>query len=182
MFPMRIGQLVPAGSATFTDDFETDSEVWTVNPVRHRHRGPPAQWQRTDPTQNCYSDNRASTTTRRSRVTTTIPAPPPGSAYVTQNGGAPFQLHDIDGGHTTVESAAIDLSTHIDPSVYYARHVYNRDGHPGDGFFFEVSNNGGGTWTVVEAVTDANGISLNPVTNFWTPEGVPPLGPPGGHQ
>ncbi|MEX0876274.1 MAG: GC-type dockerin domain-anchored protein, partial [Phycisphaerales bacterium] len=52
------------------------------------------------------------------------------------------------------DTPLLDLTTLVDPRVSYARwHVSNGN----DPFRFQISNNGGGTFTTVETVNDSSG-------------------------
>jgi hypothetical protein len=62
--------------------------------------------------------------------------------------------NDIDGGTTTLLSARYDLAGAVDPAVRYARWFTNdRGASPGeDPLDVEISNNDGGSWTLLEQV------------------------------
>ena len=78
-------------------------------------------------------------------------------AMVTMNGtsgGAPASS-DMDGGPTTATSPVMDLSGLDHPTLSYSRWYFCDDTmNPSDvdAFVVEVSNNGGGSWTVLESV------------------------------
>ena len=68
-------------------------------------------------------------------------------------GGNPGD-QDVDGGHTTLVSATIDLSATTEPHIAYWRWYSNDQGgspHE-DVFTIDVSNNGGSSWVNVETV------------------------------
>jgi hypothetical protein len=166
-FNLRVGALAPAPATIFSDNFEASSGAWVTNPggIDLATAG---QWQRVNPTQNCYSDT-CPTTNETQPGNDYAPGTSTGQCYITQNGGAPFNLHDVDGGTTTLQTTPFDLSGAFAPTVSFARWVYNRDGGAADAFEFLISNNGGASFVPVEAVSDANGIPFAPVTNVWTP-------------
>lgn len=161
-FSLTLGSL---GPPLVADDFEADTGLWTVN-AGGTDTATTGIWQRADPIQNCYSDA-CGTNNETQPGDDFLPGTSTGSCFITQNGGAPFNLHDIDGGVTTFQSTNLDLSSAVAPTVSYARWVYNRDGDPLDAFTVEVSDNGGASWTTLESVSDANGIPFAPVTNVW---------------
>lgn len=73
-----------------------------------------------------------------------------GRAFVTGN----TNLEDVDGGPTYLISPTMDLSAMTDPRVSYDRwHQTNAS----DPFRFQISSDGGNSWTTVETVTDTPG-------------------------
>ena len=166
-FNLRVGSLVPAPGTIFSDDFEADTGVWAEDPDG-LDLASSGRWQRANPTQNCYSDV-CGTNNETQPGNDFVPGTGTGQCYITQDGGAPFNLHDVDNGTTTLQSSPFDLSGTVDPTVSFARWVYNRDGDPLDAFKFLISNNGGTSFVPVEFVSDKNDIPFGPVTNVWTP-------------
>ena len=73
----------------------------------------------------------------------------------------------MDGGDTTLESSAFDLSLLLEPTVSYARWVFSTFAIPPDAFKFEISNDNGGNWTTIEEVAENHGAALNIITNQW---------------
>jgi subtilisin family serine protease len=76
-----------------------------------------------------------------------------GFCYVTGNGG-PGSNTDVDGGNTILTSPALDASGAGDAFITYARWYSNTAGAApnADVFTVEISNNNGGSWSVVEVV------------------------------
>lgn len=114
------------------EDFETDSG-WTVTNVSLATgawvRAVPGNFGRNDPTSDADGSGRA---------------------YVTGN----TNLEDVDGGPTNLSTPVLDLTTLNDPRVSYARwHESNGN----DPFRFQISNNGGSTFTTVETVNNSSG-------------------------
>jgi hypothetical protein len=73
-----------------------------------------------------------------------------GRCFVTGNGNQ----DDVDGGPTMLDTPPLDLTTLNDPRVSYARwHVSNGN----DPFTFQISSNGGSTFTTVETVNTSSG-------------------------
>jgi Zn-dependent metalloprotease len=77
--------------------------------------------------------------------------------YITQNSASPtggIGENDVDGGHTTLRSAAIDLSEYANPIISYWRWFVNGPSggaNPGtDWWYAQVSDDGGETWVFVE--------------------------------
>ncbi|MDX2114835.1 MAG: S8 family serine peptidase [Planctomycetota bacterium] len=62
--------------------------------------------------------------------------------------------NDVDGGTTTLTSPLFDLSGFTDPELSYWRWFF---GSAGDTFTVSLSNDGGGTWTVIESVGASSG-------------------------
>jgi len=85
-------------------------------------------------------------------------------AWVTQNGapGGPASVADVDGGPTQLTSPTVSLAGG-DGIVSYARWFFCDDvGIFGaDTFITEISNDDGGAWTTVEAVTTNAGAWVN---------------------
>jgi len=88
--------------------------------------------------------------------------------YITGNGGGGAGNDDIDGGEVQLISPVFDLSTYSDPYIDYDRWFFNDggDGNPNDQFVIEISNNGGGSYTNVETITDGNQESQWVNNNF----------------
>lgn len=73
-----------------------------------------------------------------------------GRCYVTGNGNQ----DDVDGGPTMLDTPVLDLTSLNDPRVSYDRwHVSNGN----DPFTFQISSNGGSTFTTVETVNTSEG-------------------------
>lgn len=73
-----------------------------------------------------------------------------GRCYVTGN----TTLEDVDGGPTILDTPALDLTSLTDPRVSYARwHVSNGN----DPFTFQISSDGGTSFTTVETVPTSSG-------------------------
>jgi hypothetical protein len=114
------------------DDFETD-QGWSVQNVSLSSgawvRAVPGDFGRDDPSSDADGS---------------------GQAFVTGN----TNLQDVDGGPTYLSSETMDLSAMTDPRVSYARwHVSNGN----DPFRFEISDDAGATWTLVETVGTSSG-------------------------
>ncbi len=78
-------------------------------------------------------------------------------AFVTGNGppGGGASSFDVDGGPTYLLSPIIDLEG-SESAVSYARWAFTADGVP-DAMTVEVSDDGGGSWVLVESVSETNG-------------------------
>jgi hypothetical protein len=114
------------------DDFESDSG-WSVQNVSLTTgawvRAVPGDFGRDDPTEDADGSGRC---------------------YVTGNAN----LDDVDGGPTILTTPTFDLTGLHDPRVSYARwHVSNGS----DPLLFQVSNNGGGSFTTLETVNTSTG-------------------------
>jgi len=114
------------------EDFETDSG-WSVENVSLStgawERAVPGDFGRDDPS---------------------FDADGSGRCYVTGNAN----LDDVDGGPTNLDTPVLDLTTLTDPRVSYAR-WHSSNGN--DPFRFQISNNGGSTFSTVETVSDSSG-------------------------
>ncbi|MFM9996109.1 MAG: choice-of-anchor B family protein [Phycisphaerales bacterium] len=75
-----------------------------------------------------------------------------GMAFVTGNGAN----EDVDGGPTRLLSPVIDLASHPDANITYARWLLSIQGAT-DALTVEVSNNNGAAWTTVETVAPSSG-------------------------
>jgi hypothetical protein len=113
---------------------------------------------------------------------------PVGTAYQPENDATPDGVNcwitglaagtsngDVDGGTTTLLSARYSMATAVNPVVQYTRWFTNDQGgspgDPTDTFRIEVSNDGGGNWTMLEEI--GAGTPLQ-----WIPVEVPiPLAP-----
>ena len=85
--------------------------------------------------------------------------PAPGTmAFVTGNGppGGAAASFDVDGGPTYLVSPIVDLDG-SESVVRYARWAFTADGVP-DALSIEVSDDGGGSWVLVETVSDTGGV------------------------
>jgi len=77
--------------------------------------------------------------------------------------GGSLGENDVDGGFTSLLSPSMDFSTSVDPVISYWRWYSNDTGASPNADIFEVhiSDNGGGTWSIVEIVgpegTQSNG-------------------------
>jgi len=78
-------------------------------------------------------------------------------AFVTGNGppGGAAASFDVDGGPTYLVSPIVDLGG-SESVVRYARWAFTADGVP-DALTIEVSDDGGGSWVLVETVSDTGG-------------------------
>lgn len=118
----------------FADDFQTD-QGWTVENVAITtgawQRAVPVNANRGDP----VSDFDGS-----------------GMCYVTDN----TAQDDVDGGPTRLISPVLDLSAGVDPTLNYARWFTNNS-NDADRLDVEVSNDGGGSWTLIESVPNTVG-------------------------
>lgn len=77
--------------------------------------------------------------------------------WVTGNASSPndaLGTADVDGGHTTLRSAVIDMSGYVNPAISYYRWYLNNPpsgANPNaDWWQVSISNDGGTTWTFVE--------------------------------
>ena len=114
------------------EDFETDSG-WSVSDVSIST----GTWERVVPGNFGRDDPPAD-------------ADGSGQCYVTGNAN----LDDVDGGPTILDTPALDLSALNDPRVSYARwHVSNGN----DPFTFQISSDGGSSFTTVETVGTSEG-------------------------
>jgi len=75
-----------------------------------------------------------------------------GNCYLTENG----YMRDLDGGPTMLISPLLDLSGAADPVLGYARWFMNDD-HDADRLDVEISNDGGGSWVLIESVPHTEG-------------------------
>jgi len=76
-----------------------------------------------------------------------------GRCYLTANRSG---NSDVDGGPTRLTSPTFDLSGMQDATLSYARWFFNDDGDI-DSLDVEISNDGGGTWTLIESVSATGG-------------------------
>ncbi|MBT8484170.1 MAG: hypothetical protein KJO43_01235, partial [Phycisphaerae bacterium] len=146
VFTTEVGTLVEA----FSDDFESDLG-WTVVNIDLEdgpwERGVPAgDGERGDPTVDWDGS---------------------GACYLTDNVAG---NSDVDGGPTIVTSPRLDATTLGDPRVGYARWFTNDD-EDIDRLIVELSNNDGGTWTVLEEVPNTVGWVYQSwrIADFMTP-------------
>jgi hypothetical protein len=122
---------------TLEDDFETD-QGWTVVNDPSLTGG---AWERDIPFGSEPEPDRS---------------PPPtdydgsGNCYLTANQEGDS---DVDGGPTFLISPTLDLSGTGDPMLRYARWWANDD-QDGDPLDVEISNDDGGSWTLIERVTN----------------------------
>ena len=83
--------------------------------------------------------------------------PNPGTiCWVTGQGTNPGSIGeaDVDNGRTTLTSVVYNLSAYSDPVIGYWRWFYtNTPNDTTDTFDVYLSNNGGGSWTLVERVS-----------------------------
>lgn len=142
--PVTFFTAVSANSAQviFADNFE-GNQGWTVENINLTD----GAWTRGVPA----SDG--------SRGDPTLDFDGSGSCFLTDN--APGNS-DVDGGPTRLISPIIDLSEHTSVTLDYARWFFNDDNDV-DRLDVHVSNDGGGTWTLVESVPHAGG---------WVPRSV----------
>ncbi len=81
--------------------------------------------------------------------------PPPGTqCFVTGQGTVPGNVseNDVDNGHTSLTSPAMDLSGMTDPVIGFWRWFYTRDADGSDWFKVQISANNGSSWTDVETI------------------------------
>lgn len=103
--------------------------------------------------------------------------PAPGTVcFITGQGtvGGPLGEADIDGGVTTLMTAAFSLTGVADPRISYARWYSNDKGASpnADSMPVEISNNNGTTWVQLESVTEnlnAWSVKTFRVADFVTP-------------
>ena len=78
------------------------------------------------------------------------------NCWVTGNAapGASVGTNDVDGGTTTLKSAAYNLTSYSDPVIGYWRWYSNNQGTVDDTFVIQVSGNGS-SWTTVETIGPA---------------------------
>ncbi len=75
-----------------------------------------------------------------------------GQAWLTDNSTANGCNSDVDGGVTTLTSAAVDMAGMTEPVVTYARWYSNTEGDSAMADIFEVEVSNGGSWVDVETV------------------------------
>jgi V8-like Glu-specific endopeptidase len=114
------------------DDFESDSG-WSVQDISIStgtwERAVPGNFGRSDPATDADGS---------------------GQCYVTQNGDE----DDVDGGPTMLDTPVLDMTMLNDPVVSYARwHMSNGN----DPFTFQISDDGGSTFTTAETVSTSVG-------------------------
>lgn len=128
-------------SVAFSDDMETDMG-WSVNPDA-ADTATTGQWERADPEGTAAQPEDDHT-------------PDPGTlCWVTgATAGASVGINDVDGGFTTLETPAIDLSSYPAATIGYWRWYSNDAGAAPntDIFTVQVSDDNGGSWTTVETV------------------------------
>ncbi|MEC7585144.1 MAG: M14 family zinc carboxypeptidase [Planctomycetota bacterium] len=92
---------------------------------------------------------------------------PTGTAcWVTDGRGGSLGQFDVDGGHTTLLSPALDLTVVADPSIRYWRWFSNNLGsNTDDEFAVEISNDNGTTWVRAETV----GVNSPEASGGWFP-------------
>lgn len=78
--------------------------------------------------------------------------------YTGANPGGVEGTDDVDGGAAVITSPVIDLSAG-DAILSYYRWYYERDvgDDANDGFLAQISNNNGGAWTTIEALSPGSG-------------------------
>ncbi|MFO0974456.1 MAG: FG-GAP-like repeat-containing protein [Phycisphaerae bacterium] len=138
---------VATGHTISLQDFEVDGNGWTVSQDPAVTSG---GWVRVDPIGTISGADQAQPEDDVDN---------PGTMCFVTGQGAPggaAGAADIDGGGVNLVSPAIDL-TGTDARISYYRWFY---GGSGDTFEVAVSNNDGGSWTVVE--------SLAASANIWT--------------
>jgi hypothetical protein len=145
-----------------SDHIEGDVSGWSV--VNHPSLTGGA-WQQADPNVTFFPFNQAASPEDDATPSGTM-------AFVTQNGppgGSPLDS-DVDGGPTSLLSPVFDLAG-SDAIVTYSRWAHTVLGVQ-DFLSTEVSNDGGTTWTPVDAV--ANTGSAWQTTSFIVSSFVPP--------
>jgi hypothetical protein len=135
----------------FRSGFESTDEGWTVVPPNDADAG---EWEWGDPSGTSYQPEDDDTV---DGVNCWITGLLGGSG----NG-------DVDGGTTTLLSAAYDMSNAQSPQVRYSRWFTNdRGGSPGDAtdtFLVETSNDDGQSWSVLEEVGQGTPLAWVPVS------------------
>lgn len=81
--------------------------------------------------------------------------------WVTDGRGGSLGQFDVDGGHTTLLSPALDLTAVADPRIRYWRWFSNNQGsNTDDVFVVDISDDNGANWTRAETV-DVNSPQAN---------------------
>ena len=86
------------------------------------------------------------------------------------NPGGSIGSNDVDGGSTTLRTPIINMASLNDPTVSYYRWYSNDQGASpnADVFVVEISNNGGGSWSLVESVgPDGTGTAGGWIENVF---------------
>src|SRR6185295_7208641 len=90
------------------------------------------------------------------------------NCYVTDNGGAPYNQHDVDGGYTNLYSPFFDATIYNNPVVNYYRRLLciNGLGTPNDSMVISILNG-----------TDSMNIEMigpnDPQNGTWVMHSVP---------
>ncbi len=132
------------------DEIEGDVSGWTITSDPSLTQG---EWEQADPNFTISGGFLAAPDDDAT--------PPPGVlAFVTQNGppGGAAADSDVDLGPTYLTSPVLDISG-TDAVISYQRWFFSM-GLPNDQLTIEVSNNGGGSWVFVDAVTSTGSAWL----------------------
>jgi len=150
---------------TLDDNLEGSVSGWTVTNSGTLTGG---AWQQADPNSTLNAGSQASPEDDAGAGTDVL-------AFITQNGavGGLANAADVDGGPTWLTSPTIDLAG-TDATISYDRWMYCEDAGTADGDLLsvEVSNNNGGSWTLVHTTGSTNGSWQN--ANFRVGEFVAP--------
>lgn len=130
------------------DEIEGNTSNWTiVNDASLTGGG----WVQVDPNGTVFGSNQAAPEDDATQAANKV------MAFVTGNGlpGAPAADSDVDGGPTRLISPVIDLAG-SDATISYSKWFFSGGSATPDTLRVEISNNGGGSWVLVENAGSTN--------------------------